>query len=278
MRCIAEADPARFLAATASFRAADPVLTNIITTNATARATGEVPLEQGCRWFHLMDEQGSTTGIAMRIPPRGMAVAAMGDDAIAELVRTAITTGLDLVGCTGPAASAHRFATGYAAATSRTYTVAMPQRILALRAVRHPGGVSGLARPATRADRDLVSRFVRGFYTDTHHVGGSVEDMVDQRLSVPESIWLWETHGTAVSLCWQSAGGGVTRISGVYTPPQHRQHGYAGANVAAVSAWALDRGATACMLFTDANNPTSNKIYEQIGYAFVSDAVELRFS
>lgn len=38
-----------------------------------------------------------------------------------------------------------------------------------------------------------------------------------------------------------------------------------------------DRGASACMLFTDAVNPTSNAIYQRIGYRQVGTAAEYRF-
>jgi predicted GNAT family acetyltransferase len=66
----------------------------------------------------------------------------------------------------------------------------------------------------------------------------------------------------------------VVRVSGVYTPVEERGHGYASANVAAISARALDAGALACMLFADKANPTSNKIYQAIGYRPVGGSQE----
>jgi predicted GNAT family acetyltransferase len=53
-----------------------------------------------------------------------------------------------------------------------------------------------------------------------------------------------------------------------------RGRGYASANVAAVSRNALEAGAFACMLYTDRANPTSNRIYQAIGYRPVGDAQE----
>jgi predicted GNAT family acetyltransferase len=70
----------------------------------------------------------------------------------------------------------------------------------------------------------------------------------------------------------------VSRISAVYTPPEQRGHGYASANVAALSQRALDAGAIACMLNTDQANPVANKIYQRIGYRPVGDAQEWTFS
>ena len=68
---------------------------------------------------------------------------------------------------------------------------------------------------------------------------------------------------------------GVARIGPVYTPPEQRRKGYAGAAVAQVSQLFLDAGARVC-LYTDQANPTSNGIYQAIGYRPVVDQVNLR--
>jgi hypothetical protein len=68
---------------------------------------------------------------------------------------------------------------------------------------------------------------------------------------------------------------GVVRIGPVYTPPPHRRRGYAGSAVAAASRRALAGGAARCMLFTDLANPTSNKIYAEVGYRRVADWEEI---
>jgi|GEM_PF-2291712 len=59
-------------------------------------------------------------------------------------------------------------------------------------------------------------------------------------------------------------------IGPVYTPPEHRGHGYATALVTHLSEWALASSATGCTLFTDLANPVSNRIYERMGYRRVS--------
>jgi predicted GNAT family acetyltransferase len=69
---------------------------------------------------------------------------------------------------------------------------------------------------------------------------------------------------------------GVSRVGPVYTPPELRGRGYAGALTAHVSRRILDAGERAC-LYTDLANPTSNKIYAAIGYEPVADFVEYTF-
>jgi uncharacterized protein len=61
------------------------------------------------------------------------------------------------------------------------------------------------------------------------------------------------------------------RISPVYTPPEHRRKGYAISCVATLSQMLLDKGNKYCFLFTDLANPTSNSIYQKIGYQPICD-------
>jgi len=74
---------------------------------------------------------------------------------------------------------------------------------------------------------------------------------------------------------WNAPAFGVARVGPVYTPPEQRRKGYAGAAVAEVSQHFLDAGARVC-LYTDQANPTSNGIYQALGYVAVVDQVNLR--
>jgi len=63
----------------------------------------------------------------------------------------------------------------------------------------------------------------------------------------------------------------------VYTPPEHRNRGYASAVVARLSQAILDGGKSFCTLFTDLGNPTSNRIYRKLGYVGVADFLDILF-
>ena len=67
------------------------------------------------------------------------------------------------------------------------------------------------------------------------------------------------------------------RIGPVYTPPDHRGRGYASNLTAFVSRTVLDEGRSFCFLYTDVANPTSNRIYQSIGYEPVGDAMMVAF-
>ena len=66
-------------------------------------------------------------------------------------------------------------------------------------------------------------------------------------------------------------------ISWVYTPAHLRRHGYATACVAALTQRMLDNGKSFCCLYTDLANPTSNSIYQKIGYRPVCDVQDWIF-
>ena len=90
----------------------------------------------------------------------------------------------------------------------------------------------------------------------------------------------WETPDGAPSRWRQSTSivGGMVRVDPVYTPAPFRGHGYAGAVTAEVSSAALAAGATDVVLFTDPANPTSNALYQRIGYVHLADFTGYRFS
>jgi predicted GNAT family acetyltransferase len=70
---------------------------------------------------------------------------------------------------------------------------------------------------------------------------------------------------------------GLARVGPVYTPLEHRRHGYGAAVAAHATQAALDAGAAQVVLYADLANPTSNAIYQRIGYLPDHDAEERSF-
>lgn len=102
-------------------------------------------------------------------------------------------------------------------------------------------------------------------------------DLYHYRLST-KKIYILEHEGVPVSMA------GYTRelpaaigVAFVYTPPYYRGKGYASSCVAQISQMALDKGYSKCVLNTDLSNPTSNSIYQKIGYTPVCDSLQLKF-
>lgn len=139
-----------------------------------------------------------------------------------------------------------------------------------------PDAVPGRARLAEPPDARLVASFAGAF-----HAEASPESPADDwtlfaehRIAAGEvHLWVDGSGGAAVSMAVVSAPvAGVARVDPVYTPPAWRRRGYAAAVTAAATRAALDGGARDVVLYADLANPTSNSIYQAIGYSPHHDA------
>jgi predicted GNAT family acetyltransferase len=136
----------------------------------------------------------------------------------------------------------------------------------------------GRARIAAPADSGLLLGWLEAFRREADPSAGPVEErLVADRLSYG-GFTLWETGGGPVSLAGVTrAVAGQARIGPVYTPPERRGQGFGGAVTAAVSQAARNAGVAEVLLYTDLANPTSNALYQRLGYEPVSDSVQLLF-
>ncbi len=140
---------------------------------------------------------------------------------------------------------------------------------------------AGQLATATEADRELALRWWNDFVAESHVIDGgpaSRAATVDFRIGEGH-LFLWRDEGEVVSMVSTNpAVAGVVRIGPVYTPPDARRRGYASSAVAAVSRAALNADAHTCMLYTDLANPTSNKIYADVGYRRIAEWEERVFT
>jgi RimJ/RimL family protein N-acetyltransferase len=136
----------------------------------------------------------------------------------------------------------------------------------------------GQPRMADQRDRDLLTGWFEAFAAEVDDAATADHAAaVDQRLGYG-GITVWEAGGVPVSVAGITrVVAGMVRVGPVYTPPALRGRGYAGGATAAVSQVALDAGATQVVLYTDLANPTSNALYERLGYRPVEDRVVLAF-
>jgi len=234
-------------------------------------------------YFAVVMDGAEVVATIMRTPPHNLLLSAAPTEvlpAIAEAVYAEYPT---LPGLLAPAEICRDFAAEWQRASGQRSALRVAERVFQLDAVNPVRGVVGTPRAAHEGDYSLLIDWFFAFHSETAqlHDRAGVERAVDSRLHVsPErgGLWLWENGGQVVSLAGysgQTAHG--IRIGPVYTPSEQRGHGYASANVAALSQWLLDGGRQFCFLFTDRANPTANTIYRQIGYRPVCDMDEYAF-
>ncbi|MFL6111082.1 MAG: GNAT family N-acetyltransferase, partial [Catenulispora sp.] len=173
----------------------------------------------------------------------------------------------------GPATTIAALTDAWRAGSGRGFTTTMRQRLYRLDELTQPAPLpAGGARTAGPADRDLVLAWFGAFAEDTGQPGGVPAHLVDGRLRNGLML-LWEVDGVPVSMAGVTQpAGGTARIAPVYTPSALRGRGYAGAVTAELSRRTRDAGHEV-VLFTDLDNPTSNALYQRIGYREVRDYV-----
>ena len=154
------------------------------------------------------------------------------------------------------------------------------ERLYRLAKLVAPTGVTGRARLATEADMDLVSSWVGPYTMDAF---GALPPDFDARALASAAIvysrtWLWlDSDDVPVSMAARRPpAAGVSRIGPVYTPPEHRGRGY-GSAVTARAAFDILDNAAVPVLYTDVENPTSNKIYRAIGFRPVADRASVSY-
>lgn len=232
-------------------------------------------------YLATVEDDGQLAAAALMTPPHNLLVVANTDTparAFALIAQNLRAAGWPVPGVNGVSAAAHSFADVWRELTGETATVRMGLRVFELRQVQPPSNVPGAMRPAGDADLELVLSWFRDF-----QVEANVNDPPPQvehilRRIQERGIYLWDDGGP-VSLAGkgrQTAHG--VSIGPVFTPVALRGRGYASACVAALSQLILDEGWAFCTLFTDLANPTSNKIYQQVGYRPVCDFNEIRFT
>ncbi|MFB4307633.1 GNAT family N-acetyltransferase [Actinomadura sp. GTD37] len=206
-------------------------------------------------------------------------LSAMPGAAAAELADALARRDAKVPGVNGPPEAAGAFADAWTGRTGAASTVAMRQRLYRLGRLDAPDPPpEGAARVAGDDDRELVLDWFTVFHRDTGQPRRADPALVDERLAEGRLL-LWEAGGRPVAMAARTAiVAGTARVAPVYTPAEHRRRGYGAAVTAAVTRSALDAGAGDVVLFTDLANPTSNGVYQRLGYRPVEDRVVLAFA
>lgn len=271
-----------FLARTYELRAADPYRTNILGSVATAVSDGSLTYDQYLWW--VASDENRVIGAAMRTAPHGMVLSPMPDQAIGDLAHAVALHDDVLPSVSGPTSVVEKFIAEYkstgSAGSRRDAKVEEELLLYALGKFVAPSGAGEMIN-AERSDFDLILQWYVNFGQDTGVFMPNPEGSINAGLS-RGSYRFWIVDGVKVSLAGHAPlvdtpTGNIARIGPVYTPPNQRRRGYAGALTAALSKELLDQGAR-LMLYTDAKNPTSNSIYQKIGYEQIDQNAMFSFS
>jgi uncharacterized protein len=158
----------------------------------------------------------------------------------------------------------------------------MPECIYSIETVRPPAGVPGSLRRATEADLELLHQWNDAFVEEAfgeRAVPGQTARSIASRLGSAQGGYaIWEDGDPVCLVGFTGPTPNGIRIGPVYTPPQFRRRGYGSAATAELSRQLIAEGRRFCVLFADLDNPTSNHIYQEIGFEPVADVAVYAFT
>jgi GNAT superfamily N-acetyltransferase len=275
MRCHLTEDVDEFLTAAGQFLAARPIEHNLLLTLAHARRDHPVP----SRWAWITD--GGVIGAAIQTPVTFNAdLSPMPVGAVTTLVDGLAAVPAELPGVHGDALTTARFAGEWASARGVPAHPVEGQRLYRLGQPAAARRVPGALRRAALADRRCLEAWCDAFDEETGNdrpAGLDLPALLTRRINAGES-WVWDVDGGPASMAFATHPvAGAVRIGVVYTPPERRGRGYASACVGGLSADVIAQGARHCLLFTQLSNPTSNALYQSLGYEPVGEVLRYRF-
>lgn len=186
----------------------------------------------------------------------------------------------NLLGVNAEKEIANKFARYYCEVSNKQYKLKMPLKILLLEKILPKQNVNEVRfREATENDRKQLVQYIKQFSKEALGEEKTDEDANNKfEAYLKRGYYILEKDGKIVS---QAVIGRELMkgkgVSGVYTPVEERGKRYAYNLVYALSKKCLDEGAEYCVLYTDANYPISNHIYEKIGYEKKVECEELEF-
>lgn len=228
-----------------------------------------------------VENQAGVAAVTLMTPPHNLIISWTADgstlDAIARELHAksvavpSVNSSTDL---------ARKFALRWSELSGCRYRLQMAQRIYQLSRVTKEASAAGRLREPNQSDEALLREWRAAFSIDAEGMDADqAREAAAKPLPKSRRLVLWEVEGTAVSMAgFAGPTPNGIRIAWVYTPPENRGKGFAGACVAALSQKLLDDGRKFCFLYTDLSNPISNHVYQKIGYEPVTDATVYSFS
>jgi len=229
-------------------------------------------------YLATIEAENRVVGCAWRTPPFKLGLTRMPVASIAALAADVAVVYDRLPAVLGPEPEALEFAQCWSRRTGATYVPGMRQAIYALERVQLPEQLApGVMRTAQLDDLPLISDWNAGFARDVGMPDYQPPDDFERAIENGSySIWQ-DGEPRSMALATGRTRNGI-RVGAVYTPACFRGRGYATALVGCLSQRLLDSGHRFCFLYADLANPTSNKIYQQLGYVRVGDCIDVNFS
>ncbi|MBN1240135.1 MAG: GNAT family N-acetyltransferase [Gammaproteobacteria bacterium] len=229
-------------------------------------------------YMATVEKRGEVVGCALRPPPDGITLTRMPLSAMAEIAAGLARTGRELPDASGPEPQAAAFAQHWAELQDLDWGVECRYRwYSATRVEDPPARAPGTLRIAGQEDVSWLRPWATAYASEVWASAVDVPAFFDRRVAT-RSMYVWDHGGPCAVAAVSGATPNSSRISAVYTPPQHRGRGYASTLVADVTREVLSGGRRWCVLSAEVANRKINAMYRRLGYSPVCDTAAITFS
>lgn len=204
-----------------------------------------------------------------------VATSEIAEEDIVELAKKLAEVYPNVPGLIGNKKIVQRLAEEIAVLANKKTTVAMEQGIYELKQVKKKWNGDEVFREVNSDELTLIEQWIYQFCEDVNFPTTKEEaKQTAHTLITNHRLFGLEVDGKLVSVAAKTrpTKNNIT-VNFVYTPKEERKKGYASNCVAALSQRMLDEGYKTTTLYTDLANPTSNKIYQEIGYEQIAESV-----
>ncbi|MFP3897963.1 MAG: GNAT family N-acetyltransferase [Dehalococcoidia bacterium] len=227
-------------------------------------------------FFWVVRDGDEICGAAMWTPPHDLVLShPFSDAALDTLSEFLLRMQLPLPGVLGPDDAASKFALQWTTARNLTAHLWRRERIYCLQRVEPLPWTEGHMIQAEPEHMARLVPWMGDFLEEMREKGdpaaGLSAAIADGR------VFVWWNVSPVSMAGWANPTPNGVRIGPVYTPLEQRRRGYATAVVSALSDTLLRQGKSFCALYTDLSNPTSNSIYQRVGYQPILDCYHYRF-
>ena len=181
-----------------------------------------------------------------------------------------------LTGVAGPEPAASAIASAWAERRGVRWTVQSRQHLLMHKAIVPSGNPPrGALRLVTADERDLAWQWGAAFAAESGL--GALDGRLCVELVARKQLYVWEDGGPRCMLGVLRETRDAAAIGVLYTPPAHRERGYAAAIVDAFSRRLLERGMSRSYFCLEPSNSAAYAICQRLGYGVVQETVDIDF-
>lgn len=227
--------------------------------------------------FFIVVENEKTLLLSMRTPSKNLIISGDGSKETFEaLARFLVKEGIEIPWAIGSSGKVKGFLDFYGGLTNKEFVFDKKTNIYSLTKVIMPENIEGKLVLATQDDLEFLAKckydFNRDILPEEHHL--TMEEARDKKAKNinEKNVAVWKVNGENVAEIVFDNLEYMSHIRDVYTLPEFRKRGYASAMTAKISQMLLDKGCDSVCLFADADDSTSNGVYQRIGFNHVTNS------